>query len=154
EIYSISYNYNGHPAFISIVIDKSPFKKIEKLEEDISATLEMEKIKTEFFASISHELRTPINVILGVIQLLEFQNLPESVSLQDNKYLKLIIHKNLRLVRLVKNKIDLTKLNSDNFTVPKQNYDIISLAKDIKNSIVEFSANKGIAISFDTNVKK
>ena len=140
-------------------IDVTPFMKIRELEKDIEKnrellnnTLEYDQIKTEFFSNISHELKTPLNVILATIQLLKCRrHLATDTYIKESKYLKIMQQNCFRLLRLVNNIIDITKIDSDYFEMKLQNYDIIGLIKRITMSVVEYAKNKGITILFDTN---
>lgn len=161
EIVSTKYNYNGRQALLSVIRDLTPFNKIDKLKRNIEKNrellnyaLEYDKIKNEFIANVSHELRTPINIIMGTIQLLELSENSIFRDVPDSKYLKIMKQNCLRLVRLVNNILDLTKIDSDYFEINKQNCDIVRLVEDITMSIVDYSKNKGIDITFDTNVEE
>lgn len=161
EIVSTKYNYNGRQALLSVIRDLTPFNKIDKLKRNIEKNrellnyaLEYDKIKNEFIANVSHELRTPINIIMGTIQLLELSENSIFRDVPDSKYLKIMKQNCLRLVRLVNNILDLTKIDSDYFEIDKQNCDLVSLVEDITMSIVDYAKNKGIDITFDTNVEE
>ncbi|HCJ56614.1 MAG TPA: hypothetical protein DHV55_04050, partial [Clostridiaceae bacterium] len=72
----------------------------------------------EFFANISHELRTPLNVILGTLQLLDIHNQNGSKKdLNMDKYIGLMKQNCYRLLRLVTNIIDITKIDAGYFDV-------------------------------------
>ena len=69
-------------------------------------------MKVEFLSNMSHEFRTPINIILAIVQLLNLHNKP----LGDEKYkeyLNILKQNSYRLLRLVNNVMDITKVNSD-----------------------------------------
>ena len=75
-----------------------------------NAAEDMNKAKSHFITNISHELRTPINVIMSAIQLLRVNYKNE---VDDNKYMNNfnIINNNCkRLLRLINNIIDIQKL--------------------------------------------
>lgn len=116
----------------------------KKLEE------EMENLRFEFFANISHELRTPINLIMSALQLI-YMNLEEDKRGSVNKYLNIINQNSLRLIRLVNNLIDSTKIDSGNFEYNPQNRDIVSFVENISMSVVEFVEKNDLKIIFDTD---
>lgn len=161
QIVSSTYVFQGNKALLSVIRDMTPFRKIDQLERDIEEknelldlTMEYNKIKTEFFSNISHELRTPINVILSAIQLLKVQSDQISQECKDSRYLKMMQQNCFRLLRLINNLIDITKIEAKYFDLNLQNYDIISLVEAITMSVVDYGRSKGITILFDTDTEE
>lgn len=129
---------------------------LEKKRE-IEEAIINDKIKTEFFSNISHELRTPLNIILSTVQLLFLYEKDESIkngTVDLKKYLKIMKQNSYRLIRLVNNIIDLTKIDSDYINLQLQNYNIISVVEDITLSVADYIKSKGISLTFDTDVEE
>lgn len=124
---------------------------IKKNKDLLNYALECDKMKTEFFSNISHELRTPLNVIMSALQLLKLQTEQSDYAAKGSKYLNIMQQNCFRLLRLVNNLIDITKIDADYFELKLQNYDIISHIRNITLSVVEYASNRGIMIYFDTN---
>ncbi|HHW48147.1 MAG TPA: PAS domain S-box protein [Clostridiaceae bacterium] len=161
EIISTGYDYKGNPALFTIVRDITPFTKINELEKDLqenvelsNRALEYDKIKMEFFSNISHEFRTPLNVILSAVQLIKSQAGEAYRNTKIGKYIKAIQQNCYRLLRLVNNLIDITEIDLDYYHIKLQNYDIVSLVENITMSVVEYARNKNITITFDTNIEE
>jgi PAS domain S-box-containing protein len=155
EIITTKYNFQGYPALLSVVRDITHVRKINDLEKDIEQSkrllddaLEYDKMKTEYFATISHELRTPLNVILAAIQLLKLE------SDQENKYMKMMQQNCFRLLRLVNNIIDMTRIEANYFDIKVQSFDIIKLIKSTTLSVSEYTNKKGVNLFFNTNVEE
>ncbi|MEF9934160.1 MAG: HAMP domain-containing sensor histidine kinase [Clostridium sp.] len=116
--------------------------------------IEKSEGKIEYFADVSHELRTPLNVILGVVQLLSHQLDNGNISDRDkklNEYLSITRFNSLRLLRLVNNIIDLTKIDSGYLEITQRKCNIVSFVEDITDSITPYIDNKNIGITFDTD---
>lgn len=116
---------------------------------------ETEKLRIDFFANISHELRTPLNVIYCSQQMMNNileQN--ENNNFCLNKYLKIIKQNSYRLLRLIGNLIDITKIDASSFDVKLINADIIKVVEDITISVASFVENKGLTFIFDTTVEE
>lgn len=153
----ISYiTYKDKPALLCILRDARNNKRIEKLEKDIATTKEFYRALTEFFANISHELRTPLNVILGAVQMLEIPGMYESLGSRDkkNKYLKAMKQNCFRLLRLVNNLIDQSKLDSGFLNLNLKNCNIVSIVEDITLSVTDYIQDKGIELIFDTDTEE
>ena len=162
QVTSGRFPYKGIMASLSVAQDISEHKKAVELQEEIaennrllSEAREFDKLKTEFFANISHELRTPLNVILGAIQLLSYYNRDWKISEEKSKqYLNSIKQNCFRLLRLVNNLIDITKMDSGYFEINPSNHNIVNIVENISLSVAEYIENKNINLIFDTDVEE
>ncbi|WP_434305786.1 ATP-binding protein [Clostridium botulinum] len=156
--------YNGMPTIFSILHDVTSKIQVEKLEQDVKKNIELlnesreyNKLITEFLSNISHELKTPLNVIFTAVQLLGFYEKDFNKDLdyeKQDKYLKLIKQNCYRLMKLINNLLDTTKLDSGYLKLNLVNYNIISLIEEITLSVTSYAESKGINIIFDTNVEE
>lgn len=163
EISWSRFLYKNKNTSLIILKDITEKIRLEKLEKEIAAneellirTLEYDKLKTDFFANLSHELRTPINIIFTSLQLMDvyikkedFKNrasLEKSVMrMRQNSY---------RLLRLVNNLIDITKIDSGYFKINPKNFDIVCLIRNIVISIEDYVKSKQLTIEFTTGIEK
>jgi PAS domain S-box-containing protein len=133
-------------------------KEVKKSHKALNDALEYNKLKTEFFSNLSHELRTPLNVILGIVQLQEvsiYKNPSETlVTEKAQKYIKILKQNCYRLLRMVNNLLDITKIDSGYFSLHLKNENVISVVEDISLSVVEYAESKGIELIFDTEVEE
>lgn len=122
--------------------------------EELNSVMEYDRIKNEFFSNISHEFKTPLNIILAAVQLLESQGDSIYRGMNESKYLRIMQKNCYRLLRLVNNLIDIAKIDSNYYEINPQNHNIIEIIKGITASVAEYTANRGIDIVFDTNVEE
>ncbi|WP_332830171.1 sensor histidine kinase [Clostridium perfringens] len=125
---------------------------INDITDTIEKNNEMEKLRMEFFANISHEFKTPVNLIYSALQLLELK-LKNYMDGDENSYINYIkvAQQNVfRLLKLINNLIDSTKLEAGFFNINIKNHDIVSCVEDITMSICEFAEKNKISITFDT----
>ena len=106
-------------------------KRLEVEKKLIEEALQVESIKNEFFANISHEFKTPLNIILASLQVIR-QNLNNNniIIANDfnfNKYTASIKQNSYRLLRLANNLIDITKIDTGHYEIHKKNCNIISI---------------------------
>ena len=132
-------------------------KKIKELrlqnkqsKAELIEAKEYDKIKTEFFANISHELKTPVNVIFSAIQLIKIK-----VGNKDIDYYVDSVKNNCyRLIRLISNIIDLTKLEAGFFYSEFRYENIIEVIEDLTMSVVPYTEMRGLELIFDTDVEE
>ncbi|MDF2504811.1 ATP-binding protein [Clostridium sp.] len=140
---------------MTIARDITESKKAEENEKLLQQVLQSDKIRKDFFANISHELRTPLNVIFTAVQLLEmnFKNLKISDN-NLNKYLNMTKQNCYRLLKLINNLIDITKIDSGYFNINMENCDIVRVVEDTSMSIAEYIKSKNIQLIFDTDMEE
>src|SRR3712207_4132782 len=121
----------------------------------LNESLKYEEMRTEFFANISHELRTPLNVIFSAYQmlnvLLENENLGNKEKV--DKYMGTMKQNCYRLVRLINNLIDITKIDSGFFKLNMINVNIVNIVETITLSVAQYIESKGINLIFDTFIE-
>jgi len=109
-------------------------------------------IKSEFIANMSHELRTPINVILSAIQLFSLYLKNDSISNNEKieRHIKAMKQNCLRLLRLVNNIIDTTKIDAGFYKPHLNNYNIVSIVEEITLSVSDYAKQKSIELIFSS----
>ncbi|AWK51101.1 histidine kinase [Clostridium beijerinckii] len=118
---------------------------------------EYNRLKSQLFSTISHELKTPINIIYSSLQLLEkcYQESPFVFTVETFfKYSKIMKQNCHRLIRMVNNIIDMNKIEVGFFSLHLKNSNIIKVIEDITLSIVEYARLKDINVVFDTEIEE
>lgn len=113
-------------------------------------------LQENFLINISHDLRSPVNSILSVLQCLKYLNGDNSKEIKEktNEYRKIIKRNSLKIIKLIDNLIDTTKLEGENYKLNKTNIDIVNVVESIVDSIEVYANQKNINIIFDTNVEE
>ena len=115
-----------------------------------------DRLKTEFFSNISHELRTPLNILLSSLQLINIYvyKLQGNEGEDIKKYLGIMKQNCFRLLRLINNFLDITKIDAGFYNLNEGKHNIVSIVEDITTSVVEYLKNKNIQIIFDTEIEE
>ena len=128
-------------------LNRLSFKNQVKMDEAVLREREeMDKMKSNFFANISHEFRTPITLILGPIKQI-------SEKIKDNKTkneLKIIYKNAGKLLRLVNQLLDLSKVESGNMKLQTVPQNIVSVIKILVLSFSSYAERKKIKLKFDS----
>ena len=144
--------------YILTAKDITDEKKIEEEKIAYEKAIELESLKSEFFSNISHEFKTPLNIILATMQVInkniENKNIIASDEESLSKYINSIRQNCYRLLRLVNNIIDISKMDYGYYNIELGNYNIVSVVEDITMSILGYMNNKGIDFTFDTEIEE
>ena len=119
----------------------------------LEETVQYDKLKTEFIANMSHELRTPLNIIFSTAQLFDVL-ISKGENLNTDKirnYTSSIKQNCYRLLRLVNNLIDMTKIDSGFMKLELRNENIVQVAEEITQSTAEYVQYMSRTIIFDTD---
>lgn len=152
--------YGKRPVILTIMRDVTSEKQVQVLKKEakeniklLTQTQEQNKFITEFFSNISHELKTPINVIFSSLQLLNIED-EEEFNRNRKRYLNIMKQNCYRLIRLVNNLLDSIKYDSGFITPNMKNENIVDMVETIIMSIVPYAENNGIELIFDTNTEE
>lgn len=155
--------YEGKPAVLTFLLDITSEKQIENLiknieinEKLLNETREYNVLVTEFFTNISHELKTPVNVIYAALQAMNtyLDNYSEENIEKCKSYSKMMKQNCFRLIKLINNLLDVAKLDSGFLKLNRSNNNIISVVEDIALSVATYVESKDIELIFDTNVEE
>ena len=166
DIYTVPILYfseeYGRVWYIRDITEKEKMLEALRLGSELNERLLLEtqkydELKNEFFANISHEFRTPLNVILGTLQLLDLLKMEKhegEISGRIKKYLGSMKQNCFRLLRLTNNLIDMTRIDTGFYEVNLQYFNFVEIVEDITLSVADFIENKGVKLIFDTDVEE
>ena len=152
KLYQPVFGINGEILQIVVIFIDVTYEI--KAKQQMEQTL---KLQEEFLTNISHELKTPLNVIFSSSQLLELYLKNDSMVENKHKIIKdthMIRQNCYRLIKLIGNIVDLSKIESGFFELSLSNENIVDVIEDIVQSVAEYVHSKGMNIIFDTNTEE
>ncbi|MCP4138168.1 MAG: SpoIIE family protein phosphatase [bacterium] len=105
---------------------------------------EMDQIKTNFFANISHEIRTPLTLILSPIEFVLYKEKNIEV---DPGFLKTIYKNALRLLRLINNLLDFSRIEAGRIQMHISEINMIDFLKNYIASVFSTAVSNNVIIS-------
>ena len=131
-------------------------KEMEKNEQLFKKVLSLEQNKNNYFVNLSHELRTPLNVLSSINQLIkEFTKKDNFITPEKLSYYKGIMDRNCsRLLSLINNLIDHTKIENNSYIINKKDEDIVYLVEETVLDMKDYIEEKGLELIFDTDVEE
>jgi len=110
---------------------------------DITERLHSEQMRREFSANVSHELKTPLQGILGSAELLESGMVkPED----EARFVGHIRKEASRLIDLIEDIIRLSQLD-EGVELPAENVDMLALAEEVKTTLNPSATQKNVSIT-------
>lgn len=118
-------------------------RTFENMAQEIQKS---EKLKDEFISSVSHELRTPLTSINGWSETLQLDNISKEEELMG---LNIIQDEAQRLIKLVEELLDFSRLSSDRIKLQLEPVNIESLVVSVINQLRSIAVDKNLRLSFE-----
>ena len=133
ELSFLSESFNSMVTTIKNYIKKQNqlTKQLEKANEELKYR---DQLKDEFINVAAHELKTPIQPILGLCELLRDR---KTDIVKDEEILDVIIRNSKRLMKLAEDILNVARIESGSFFLKKERFDIGELISEIMNDIEE-----------------
>jgi signal transduction histidine kinase/DNA-binding response OmpR family regulator len=123
---------------------KEVYHKNELLEEQSQKLKEMDRMKSRFFANISHEFRTPLTLILSPLEKM----ISNSQDRQQKKELNVMRRNSQRLLTLINQLLDLTRFDSGKMTLQAAYQNIVPFLKGILASFHTLAQQNQLELEF------
>lgn len=141
---------NSNDYLIISMKNVTELKCAEKIKDNLRKRTLAEQIKNDFLSSISHDLKTPINVIYSSVQVQEKFYSEQNIKKVD--YYNQVNKENcMTLMRLANNLIDSSKIDYDYLKPNLKIYNIVTLIEDSIGNVAEYIKEKNLTYVFDTN---
>lgn len=118
----------------------------DRLHQAQSQSEQLENMRKSFIADITHELRTPVTIIRGLMEsvqdgLIEAQDLPQMATQ--------ILSETKGMQRLIQDLLDLSKLEDPSFKMVKEAVDLNIVLQDLQRSASALATHKNLRFDFD-----
>lgn len=129
-------------------IDENKKVTIDELKKLFYDLKNESENKENFILNITHDMRSHLNVIISALQFIEYNGL----SMKDEKrYMNIIKRNSYKILKLINNLIDTSRLENNFYKLEKRNIDIVSMIEGTVECIEKYSLEKNIQLIFDTN---
>ncbi len=164
-----SHSINGNDMYWNIIFE--PILELDgQIQEILVLTIDVTneiksnklmektlKMQEEFIANISHELKTPLNVIYSTVQL--FNMYCTNGSLYEKRdsiarYTNSVIQNCYRLSKLINNIVDISKIEAGFFELNLSNNNVVEVVEEVVTSVIGYTSSKGLHIVFDTDTEE
>lgn len=139
--------------FVVVVRVLQDRHKIEKMEEELNEISDKNKFKTQFLANLTNDIKKPIDTIFAINSILDI-NKEKYKSQYISDYTRLVKQNCYRLMRLLSNIEEIENIDQGIWTMNFKKYDLVKLIKDIVYKSKYYIHEKGLSISFESNIEE
>ena len=132
---------------VFVVQDEQAARHMAELENALSRACAAEKARSMFFSIVSHDIRTPLNAILGYSELLQSGSGDQA---ERDEALKSIHASGTTLLQLVNDVLDLAKIDAGHMTLHLEPVSLFHLTDEVFASFRLAAAEKGIELVNET----
>ncbi|MGE4423829.1 MAG: ATP-binding protein [Pseudodesulfovibrio sp.] len=125
---TIEWARDGHPLRVvgthTDITDRKLFE--ERLVRAKEAAEAANRVKDEFIANISHEVRTPLNGVMGMLQLMQTSGLND----EQRDYVDTALHSSRNLLRVLNDLLDFSKIQAGKLDIREAPFDLAGLVEE------------------------
>jgi signal transduction histidine kinase len=126
-------------------------EELEKTNLDLKLAnqklTEIDQMKSSFISTIAHEVRTPLNAITGLIQVL-IRDKSDPLTPRQRETMERLDRSATMLVRLVNDLLDLSRLQAGKMQIRLQKFDAPELIDSVYSGLKQTAADKGVGFSY------
>jgi len=130
---AVKITYNGQPALLECFTDISNLKKAEEQLRVMSIAKKANKAKSDFLSRMSHEMRTPMNAIIGMTKIAEktddISRLKHCLSIIDTS--------SAHLLGIINDILDMSKIEAGKFNLENIPMNIEKIMTKVSNIIID-----------------
>ncbi len=120
----------------------------QELEASNRKLIELDEVKSRFFANISHELRTPLTLLLAPLESLMAQS-AHNLGGQEREWLQTMQNNGMRLLKLINDLLDLVRLEDGKLRLKIEQIDMAAFLNGLGTSVRKVAEDKGVKLSVD-----
>jgi signal transduction histidine kinase len=144
---TLAYRFHRAQIESQLIIERTK-KNLEIAHDQLK---KLDRFKSEFFANITHELKTPLTMVLAPLELMVDGQLG-SVSEAQRSTLLSIEKSGVRLLRLIGDLLDLSKLEDSHLRLRVEEHDLVEHVSGLINQAQPLAQRKAIALQVSSDV--
>ncbi|MBQ9047046.1 MAG: response regulator [Solobacterium sp.] len=131
-------------------VQEEQIRRNEQLADALSAANNASRAKTDFLANMSHDIRTPMNAVIGYTHLALREN---STAEQMRSYLEKIDASSEHLLALINDILEMSRIESGRMELDNRPENLQAVLKDAESLFAEQMTKKGIEFRVSTDIK-
>ncbi|HJU10663.1 MAG TPA: response regulator [Candidatus Binataceae bacterium] len=128
-----------------LILSEFPAHFIDSYRRNVFRQLKASRDKSEFLASMSHEMRTPLNTIIGMIEVLE----GTAIKPEQSKYLNICRASGDALIALINDIVDIARIEAGELHLHQTEFDLYELTDHLADAFALSAHRKGLDLVFN-----
>lgn len=145
EVTAIPTTYQGESAIQVAIQDVSARKRAEEQRLELKALRQADILKDQFISILSHELRTPINAIMGFSSILD-DEVAGPLNPEQHHYLRKILAGAESLLLLVNDLLDMSRIQAGKFSLERDPMHLAPVAREVCERLGVLAEQKGLTL--------
>ena len=130
-------------------------KQLEENQRLNKEIIEHEKFKNNYFVNLSHELRTPINIVMSTVQLINSRITNNNITYEKiNEYMDIISKSCDNLLKIINDILDSSKIETGQYKIHKKNNDIVYVVEEAALNMRKYIEDKGLSLIIDPDMEE
>jgi PAS domain S-box-containing protein len=134
---------------VSVLEREGELEGWQVIGRDVSERRRLEEMKSQFLATVSHDLRTPLASIMGFSEML-MEGSPGPLTEVQEEFLGIVYENSQRLMALVNDLLDISKLDVGQTRLEMETLQLETLLRDVMDEIGPLAVKKSITLGMDT----
>lgn len=145
------FNYRGtqRQYETSIALEKAT----GQIKESHAQLLALDKFKSQFFANITHELKTPLAMILTPIEMMIEGDLG-SVTEGQRATLQAMLRNGTKLLKLINDMLDLSRLEESRLRLAVREHELVGWLRDLVGQVEPLASRKNVSLTFEASAEQ
>jgi PAS domain S-box-containing protein len=144
EIAVSEMRFGAEPRFTAVFRDVTVRKHVQRaLSEARDAALASTQARSALLANVSHEIRTPIGIILGMTEMIADAG---ELNSDQREFLERTRHVTSTLLSLLDDTLDLSKIEAGMMTLSIEDVDVRRVVRDVVDLVAPAAAQKGVTL--------
>jgi len=114
------------------------------LEQREAAAVNMAQMKAQFAATVSHEVRTPLNGVVGMLDMLKETRLTQ----RQQEFVDVAWNSSRTLIALINNILDFSKMEAGKLTLEETEFSLTALLSEVTELLAGPAQQKGVSVSW------
>ena len=120
-------------------------KNRKSLEGTNRKLVELDRLKSRFFANVSHEMRTPLTLLIAPLETLT-KRFEKSLDRSTHEMLQSMQNNGLRLLKLINDLLELIRLESGRLEIKKDPLGVVDFVQGLASAVKQMAADKQITL--------